>query len=135
MAKDKMPVWVDEEAHGVLKAFAKVKKQSMVSFASDLILNQIDSLDPAAGLSGEDAPAPAPVVAAEPAAAPKAEAPKAAAPKAATTTARKAEAPKKVSKAPAKKRPAAKQTARRPRKESVPADDGTVRFLGGVWLV
>ena len=137
MPKDKMPVWVDEEAHGILKAYAKTQKQSMVSFASELILNRIDSLDPSSGLSGGGAPAATTPVAEATPAAPASEAPEAAAVAAVAPVATTPQppAPRKSGTTTAKKRPAAKQTSRRPRKQPVPTDDGTVRFLGGVWLV
>ncbi|TVQ97234.1 MAG: hypothetical protein EA398_14785 [Deltaproteobacteria bacterium] len=63
MAADKKPVWVDEDAHRILKAWAKILKRPMVEVASELVLSRLDSLDPSAGLAepADEAP-PAPTI-------------------------------------------------------------------------
>ena len=46
----KKPVWVDEDAHAILKKFAKLTRNSMVEVASALVLDKLSQLDPASGL-------------------------------------------------------------------------------------
>lgn len=40
----KKPVWVDEDAHAILKAYSKLNKRSMLDIASDLVLNRLNTL-------------------------------------------------------------------------------------------
>lgn len=116
----KKPVWVDEEAHVILKEYSKLAKVSMVDIASQLVLDRLRDLSPEAGLSiekpaaaemiGETAPAPAPVAPA-PRPAPK--------PEIAVFT----------------PTPMPPKPPRPPREKREIKDDGTVRYLGGIWLV
>ncbi|MFT4704196.1 MAG: hypothetical protein ACI81R_001892 [Bradymonadia bacterium] len=57
----KKPVWVDEEAHSILKRYSKLVKSAMVDVASRLVVERLNDLDPASGLE-TSAPAPAPVL-------------------------------------------------------------------------
>lgn len=130
MAKKK-PVWVDEDAHAVLKQYSKKIKTSMADVASDMVLSKIDDLPADAGIE--------PPTSHEADAAKAAEAPRAAA----KTT------PQKVKQAAEsdKSRPTADAPitsnapdAAPPKKESLTEDapeedDSGTRFLGGVWLV
>lgn len=50
MAADNKPVWVDEDAHRLLKSWAKAQKRPMVEVASELVLQRLGELDPSAGL-------------------------------------------------------------------------------------
>jgi hypothetical protein len=56
---NKKPVWVDEDAHGLLKAYAKQIKKPMVEVASRLVLDRLEDLE-GAEASAEAAQAPAP---------------------------------------------------------------------------
>lgn len=49
----KKPVWVDENAHAILKEYAQITKESMVDVASALVLQHLQSLSPEAGLPAE----------------------------------------------------------------------------------
>lgn len=124
MASGRRPVWLEEQAHLLIKQYAKLTKTSMTETTSQLVLNHLATLE------GGSAPAEVAASAAEP---------KAAAP------AKAAPAPAKAT--PEKKAPAAKPAAKRPatkRRESTPTagkdrassdnQDG-VRYLGGIWLV
>lgn len=51
----KKPVWVDEDAHAILKKYAKLTKNSMVEVASTLVLEKLSQLDPSSGLTTEAA--------------------------------------------------------------------------------
>jgi hypothetical protein len=61
---DKKPVWVDEDAHAILKAYSAITKESMVEIASRLVVDHLAELE--AGFPAEAA-APAAAAAAEPA--------------------------------------------------------------------
>lgn len=102
----KKPVWVDEDAHAILKAYARITKNSMVEVASSLVLEKLSQLDPSSGLTTS---------AAEPAAARSAAAPNTSKPVAVN-------APK-----------AAKKRKARPALPDFNAAD--VRFVGGIWMV
>jgi len=106
---DKKPVWVDEDAHGLLKAYAKQIKKPMVEVASRLVLDRLDDLDneePA-----EEPAASTPEPAEEPVAA----------------------APVADPGARAARRRAARPAPKRPTRPD--PEDESVRYLGGVWLV
>lgn len=129
MAKKK-PVWVDEDAHAILKHYSKLVKSSMVDVASDMVLSRLDELPADAGLS---------VPASHAAAAAKA----VAEPEAASVTPESikdtpdageviatADSPPKIDE-PESGRPE-RPSPSRGRKEQ---KEGETRFLGGVWLV
>ncbi len=103
----KKPVWVDEEAHIILKQFAKVTKNSMVDVASRLVLDKLSHLEPGAGLTTEVEPGEA---AAAPAARPSMAKP--------VTV----NAPQTTRK-------------RRPLRTMPDPNDADVRYVGGLWLV
>ncbi len=101
----KKPVWVDEEAHGVLKRYSKLVKSSMVEVASNLVLQNLENLDPEAGLEAAPAAPAAPVQ---------------------LDTARPTvTAPSTVE----------KQKSRKPRRNRPDPHDANTRFVGGIWLV
>lgn len=102
----KKPVWVDEEAHAILKQYSKLVKSSMVDVASKLVLERLGELDPDAGL---DAPA---VASSAPSVKPDTARPQA------TST------PSMSSK-----------KAARPRPRRHDPNDESVRFVGGIWFV
>jgi len=145
-AKNKKPVWVDEEAHSILKAYAKLNGRSMLDMASELVLTRLADLDPEEGLTAPTADSPDPVsdemlIGADEvgalvrddekaeasdagAAAPRPAKPAAAAPAkdtAADTSARAAS-------------PASKAKATRGKKRS-DEKESEKRHIGGVWLV
>lgn len=62
MSADKKPVWLDEQAHAILKDFAKLVKKSATDVTSDLVIQHLHMLDavPFDG-TAPAAPAPAPV--------------------------------------------------------------------------
>lgn len=101
----KKPVWVDEDAHAILKQYAKLTKASMVEVASNLVLEKLSQLDPSSGLQT--------AVASE--AAPRAAAPM-------------------VQKPVAVNAPAAKGK-RKQRANATDPTAADVRFVGGIWLV
>jgi len=101
----KKPVWVDEDAHAILKRYAKLTKSSMVDVASRLVLERLNDLSPDAGLTEPVEPAPAPVPA-EP-----------------------------VSTKPAPVPRPIQQAKRKPRKPMPDPNDKNVRFVGGIWIV
>ena len=51
----KKPVWVDQEAHAILKAYSKLSKKAMVDVASELVLTRLGELSPDAGLQSTPA--------------------------------------------------------------------------------
>lgn len=110
---DRKPVWMDEEAHGIVKTYSKLVKRSMADVTTELVMKHLDSLPAGAGLVDEAPEASAP--AEEPAKAAKAEpaAPKAAPKRAPVETSRD-------------------ESSRATRK---PTEENGVRYLGGVWLV
>ncbi len=103
----KKPVWVDEDAHAILKIYAKLTKSSMVDVASKLVLRRLPELSPEAGLEAPAEPA-APAVGA------------------------KAEPVHSKPVAVNPRKPAKK---RRPAKVQPDPNDTNVRYLGGIWLV
>lgn len=124
---EKKPVWVDLDAHQMLKEYADLTKQSMVELASELVLNHLDELEsdaPPAAAPAAAPEAPAPVAAPTPAPAPVAAAP---APAPIAFEPIVAPEPEPES-APT---PARVEKPRRERRE----DDGTIKYFGGVWLV
>jgi hypothetical protein len=124
----KKPVWVEEEAHVILKEWAALTRISMVDVASQLVLENLRADGATEGLIGEvaaaAAPAPAPVAAPVAAAAEEwigadeAPVPAAPAPVAAP--------------APA---PAPAPMAARPERKREVIPTGDVQYLGGIWLV
>lgn len=111
MASGRKPAWLDEEAHRLIKKYAKLKKTSMTEATSALVLQYVEQLE-----GGTKAAGAAPVSVAAPVAAePKAPA-----------------APKAEQSAPAQakvQKPA--EARKRPRRTG---EDG-VKYLGGIWLV
>ena len=101
----KKPVWVDEDAHAILKRYAKLTKSSMVEVASRLVLDRLNDLSPDAGLT----------VPAEPEIAPKVAEP--------------------VSNKPAPTPRPIQKATRKPRKPRPDPNDKNTRFVGGIWLV
>lgn len=102
----KKPVWVDEEAHAILKKYSKLVKCSMVDVASKLVSERLGELDPDAGLGAPSSPAAAASVQPD--------------------TARP--------QATSKPSMSAKKAARpRPRRHD--PNDENVRFVGGIWFV
>ena len=101
----KKPVWVDEEAHSVLKRYSKLVKASMVEVASSLVVEHLDTLSPEAGL--EAAPA------------------QSAAPQHLDTARPTVTTPSTVK----------KQSARKPKARRPDPNDASTRFVGGIWLV
>ena len=51
---DKKPVWVDKQAHAILKAYARAQKISMVDVASKLVLERLTELTADAGLVSQN---------------------------------------------------------------------------------
>lgn len=103
----KKPVWVDEDAHTILKQFARVTKNSMVDVASRLVLEKLSQLEPGAGLQ----PAEEEGVEASP------------------ETARPSTAKPVALNAP-------KSTTKRRRQRTMPdPNDEDVRYVGGLWMV
>lgn len=121
MSSDRKPVWLDEDAHLILKQFAKFEKTSMTDVTSQLVLDHLASLE-----SGAPAPSATAVIAA-PVAAPAivVEAP------AAPEPARFVETSPDTPLEPARPEPPAPPRRERVQRE----DDGTTRYLGGVWLM
>lgn len=125
MASGRRPVWLEEQAHLLIKQYAKLTKTSMTETTSQLVLQHLATLD------GASAPAEVDATAA---------APKEAAPAKAKAAPAKAEPAKAT---PAAAKPAEKPAAKK-RKQSAPTagkdrassdnQDG-VRYLGGIWLV
>lgn len=62
---DKKPVWVDEDAHAILKAYSGITKESMVEIASRLVVDHLAELE--AGFPAEVAAPAAAAATAEPA--------------------------------------------------------------------
>lgn len=121
MSSDRKPVWLDEDAHLILKQFAKLEKTSMTEVTSQLVLDHLASLEDA---SSEVAPvAVAPASEVEEVAV--VEAP--AAPEPARFVETAPDAPLE----PPRPEPPAPPRRERTQRE----DDGTTRYLGGVWLI
>lgn len=128
MASGRKPVWLDEEAHLLIKEYAKLTKTSMTEITSQLVLEHVETLEGGTGTGATSAaPAGASAASAPAAAAPKAAAPKAA-PKAASAPKSDVKPAQEAPKAKAEKpAPAPKRTRR--------ANTDGVRYLGGIWLV
>ncbi|MCB9519854.1 MAG: hypothetical protein H6700_11075 [Myxococcales bacterium] len=108
-AAGKKPVWVDEDAHAILKQYSKLTKASMVEVASNLVLSRLHDLDPASGLVGASAAEPA------------------------STGAAAAAEPASNKPAPMLK---PIEPLKRTSKRAVPnVNDNTIRYVGGIWLV
>lgn len=124
MSSDRKPVWLEEDAHLILKQYAKLAKTSMTEVTSRLVLDHLTELDNA---SGAESQAGATAVAAE--------APAAVAAPAAPVETEVANRYVETSgdtrlEPPRPEPPAPPRRERGPRK-----DDGEVRYLGGVWLL
>jgi len=123
----KKPVWVEEEAHVILKEWAALTRISMVDVASQLVLENLRADGATEGLIGEvafaAAPAPvaAPVIVAEEEWIGADEAPVPVAP-----------APVAAAPAPA---PAPAPMSARPERKRDVVPTGDVQYLGGIWLV
>lgn len=128
MAKKK-PVWVDEDAHAILKHYSKLVKSSMVDVASDMVLSKLDELPADAGLSVPKSHA---------AGAAKAfEDPDAAAitPESIKDTPDHDEVIKTADAPPKSDEPETGRSQRPSPRDRKEQKDGDTRFLGGVWLV
>jgi hypothetical protein len=138
----KKPVWVDEDAHAILKEWALLTRTSMVDAASALVLESLagppvasgDTLIGAEETSAAPAatPAPATAPAASPAEAPvatQAPAPAAAAPAPAPAPVVEQAAASVVS------TPAPAPAPRKKRTQKPPAPGTIKQHVGGVWLV
>lgn len=123
MSSDRRPVWLDEEAHLLLKQYAKLVKTSMTEVTSRLVLDRLDELDGAAPPEVVEASTPATKPAAE--VAPAEAEPVASAPNryVETDADTRLEPPRPAPPAP-------------PRRQRTPREEtDEVRYLGGVWLV
>lgn len=132
MAADNKPVWVDEDAHRLLKSWAKAQKRPMVEVASELVLQRLGELDPAAGLitAPDDPGAEETLIADAP---PETPAPGNAAPPTVTVAREQGTAD-----APAAAEATSVDTSDRIEREVRPMQDAHDRdrkFLGGIWLV
>ena len=123
---DKKPVWVEEEAHAILKRYGSLVKKPMADVASELVLQHLSELS-ADGPSSS--PAPAAEAAVEVAAVPVAVAEVAAAPTPAPAPEPSAE---ELAAAAAADEADARPARRRQRIDN---EDTTIQYLGGVWLV
>lgn len=101
----KKPVWVDEDAHAILKKYAKLTKTSMVEVASSLVLEKLSQLDPSSGLTT---------------ASPEAKPTQASSPS--------LKKPVAVNKPKSNKKRKTRRTLPDP-------NDTDVRYVGGIWLV
>lgn len=123
MSSDRKPVWLEEDAHLILKQYAKLAKTSMTEVTSQLVLEHLTELDETSGVelqAGASAAAEAPAVVAAPEAPAEAEDPN-----------RYVETSEETRLEPPRPEPPAP-----PRRERAPRkDDGEVRYLGGVWLL
>lgn len=122
MSADKKPVWLDDQAHTILKDFAKLLKKSATDVTSDLVVNYLHRLDEPESVETTDAP-------------------KAAAPEPSTPSVQEliadepAPEPSRYVEAPAEVLGSSRSadTAVIPKRERKPRqDDGQVRYLGGV---
>jgi len=102
----KKPVWVDEDAHAILKKFAKLTRNSMVEVASALVLDKLSQLDPASGLEPVSAD---PVV--------------------------DLSRPQTIAQKPVSVNRSVSARKPRPKREKLDPNDANVRFVGGIWLV
>lgn len=121
------PVWLDEEAHLILKQYARVLKSTMTEVTSQLVLDKIPLLDGATPVAAAPAAA-APAVTAAPVAAAAAPTPAAAEPAAA---ARYIETDANTRLEPPRPEPPAP-----PRRTRAPREKtDEVRYLGGIWVL
>ena len=132
----KKPVWVDEDAHVILKEWATLTRQSMVDVASQLVLETLGGGAAAPAVVVESA-----VVTPQVVEQPSVEAPVSPAPVLASVPAVSDddqligadEAPVRVVAAPVPPTPAPAPRPE-PRRREVPPT-GNVQYLGGIWLV
>jgi hypothetical protein len=120
----KKPVWVDEEAHAILKEYAAMVNKPITDIANDLVLESLHLLDEAAPAASEPAPTP---VSATPTPTPVEPPAAEVADEAPAPVAAEAEAPAAP---PAPPAPPARRTPSARRDEETAA-----HHLGGVWLV
>ena len=119
MSADKKPVWLDDQAHTILKEYAKLIKKSATDVTSDLVIQHLASLEEGAQSAPAAQASPAVEVAAP--AAPAAPAP-------VEEPARYVEvSAKEIGETRRATQPVVPKRERKPRK-----DDGQVRYLGGV---
>jgi hypothetical protein len=133
----KKPVWVDEDAHVILKEWATLTRQSMVDVASQLVLETLG------GAAAAPAPAVEPPAATQPVArevAPVVSTPVVAVAPAVVEDGDQLigadEAPARVAApvAPAPTPAPAPAPRPEPRRREAPPS-GNVQYLGGIWLV
>lgn len=127
----KKPVWVDEEAHSVLKEWAGLTRTSMVDAASALVMESLAD----GGQSGDVLIGADEVAAAAPAPAPATPAPAAAAPEKTPAVASPAPPPAAPAPAAAASTPAPAPAPRKKRTQKTPAPGTIKQHVGGVWLV
>lgn len=130
----KKPVWVDEEAHSVLKEWAGLTRTSMVDAASALVLESLAEAEASDDtlIGAEEVAAPAPAAPAPVAAAPAAPAPAAVAAPAPAP----APAPTPVTTTVTTVTSPAPAPAPRKKRTQKPPAPGTIKqHVGGVWLV
>lgn len=132
MASGRKPVWLEEQAHLLIKQYAKLTKTSMTETTSQLVLQHLLTLEGGAASAEVEAPAKE-IQAAEPAKAKAALEPKAESKPAESKKAEPAKAKPEPAKksAPQKRKPSASSSTDRASSDN---QDG-VRYLGGIWLV
>ncbi len=125
----KKPVWVDEEAHSVLKEWAGLTRTSMVDAASALVMESLA----VGGQSGDLLIGADEVAAAALAPAPAESAPTTAAPAKTPAVASPAAQPAASTPTAAANAPA--PAPRKKRAQKTPAPGTIKQHVGGVWLV
>jgi hypothetical protein len=128
MAKKKKPVWVDEDAHGILKQYSKLVKSSMVDVASDMVLDKLGDLPADAGLETPESSEAKEESQAKPKA--KQDQPSKKEKAADDEVIKTADAPPKVDEPEA-----GPPKQEKPSRDMPKEDDSDTRFLGGVWLI
>lgn len=123
------PVWLDEEAHLLLKQYARALKSTMTEVTSQLVLDKIPLMDGAAPVAAAPA-APAPAAEATPVAAAAAPAAAPVAPETAATDRYVATDAGTRLEPPRPEPPAPPRRARAPREKT-----DEVRYLGGIWVL
>lgn len=124
MSSDRKPVWLDEDAHLILKQYAKFVKTSMTEVTSQLVLDHLAKLDGSAEPEAREAGAS--VV----------ESPKAAAQ--AVPQVEETEDPNRYVETTSETRlePPRPEPPAPPRRQRTPREEnGEIRYLGGIWLV
>lgn len=137
MASGRKPVWLEEQAHLLIKQYAKLTKTSMTETTSQLVLKHLAILEGESSQAEVEAPAEVAKEAA-PAKASAAPAKKVESKKAEPTKAAPKNAePTKATPEPAKKSPAKKRRPNAPAGKDRASSDNQdgVRYLGGIWLV